>query len=104
GALLDDVAHPVEGLDIVAQRRPAEEPDLSREGRPLPRQPALALDALEHRRLFAADIGSGAAAEMDARMAQQPGGLDCGNPTLEDRAALRVLIAQIDIDFGGFDC
>src|SRR5437879_4298416 len=38
GPLLDEIAHPVERLDIVAQGRPAKEPDLCREGRPLPRQ------------------------------------------------------------------
>ena len=72
GPLLDDVAHPVEGLDVVEQGRPAEEPDLRREGRLLPRQPALALDAFEHRRLFAADIGAGAAAEVNPGMPREP--------------------------------
>src|SRR5262249_47232411 len=71
-ALLDDVAHPVEGLDIVAQSRAAKEPDLRRERRALSRQPALALDAFEHRRFFAANICAGAAAQMDTRMPRQP--------------------------------
>src|SRR5260370_10979177 len=75
-ALLDDVAHPVEGLDVIAQGRPAEEPDLRREGRPLPWQTPPALDAFQHRRLLAADICAGAAAEMDPRMRGQTGGFD----------------------------
>ena len=103
GALLDDVADPVEGLDIVAQGRPAEEPDLRREGRPLPRQAALALDAFEHRRFLAADIGAGAAAQVNARMRRQPGRLDRGDLAFEDRVALRVFVAQVDVDLGRLD-
>ena len=45
GALLDDVADPVQRLDIVDQRRPAEQADLEREGRLVARIAALALDA-----------------------------------------------------------
>ena len=100
---LDDVAHPVEGLDIVAQRRPAKEPDLRREGRPLPRQPALALDAFEHRRLFAADIGAGAAAQVNAGVRRQSCCVDRGDLAFEDRLALRVFVAQVDVNLGRLD-
>src|SRR6266566_100861 len=75
GTLLDDVAHPIEGLDVVAQGRSSEEPDLRRKGWSLPRQTALALDAFEHRRFFTADVGTGAAAEVDARLPREPGRL-----------------------------
>ena len=62
GALLDDVAHPPQRLDIVDQRRQAEQADLERIRRLVPRQAALALDAFEQRGFLAADIGAGAAA------------------------------------------
>src|SRR6185437_11942604 len=98
GALLDEVAHPEDGLDIVDQGRPTEEADLARKRRLVARQAALALDALEHRRFLAADIGAGAAAQMDARLARDPRRLDRGDLALQDRAALRVLVAQVDVD------
>src|SRR6516225_4098224 len=102
-ALPDDVPHPIKGLDVVAQGRSAEEPDLGREGRPLARQPSLAFDAFEHRRFLAADISTGAAAEMDPRMPGQARRLDCGNLAVEDGAALRVFVPQIEIDLGRLD-
>src|SRR5258708_39052155 len=43
GAALDDVADPVQRLDIVDERRPAEEPDLGGRRRLGPRQGGLAL-------------------------------------------------------------
>src|SRR5258708_241121 len=102
-ALLDDVAHPEDGLDIVDQRRPAEEADLARERRLVARQAALALDALEHRRFLAADIGAGAAAEMDLGLLGEPRLIELGDLGEEDVAALRVFVAQIEIGVGGFD-
>ena len=63
--LAADPRRPVQRLDVLDQRRPAEEPDLRDVGRPVPRQAALALDQLEHRRFLAADVGAGAAAELD---------------------------------------
>ena len=63
GALLDDVAHPVQRLDVVDQRRQAEQADLERIRRLVPRQAALALDAFEQRGFLAADVGAGAAAQ-----------------------------------------
>src|SRR6185437_15000610 len=76
--LLDDVAHPVERLDIVDQRRPAEQADLRRERRLVARQATLAFDALQHRRFLAADISAGAAAQMGAHMPDKRGGLHLG--------------------------
>src|SRR5262249_27617765 len=103
GTLLDDVAHPAEGLDVVAQGRAAKEPDLGREGWSLARQSALALNAFEHRRFFAADIGAGATAEMDLCVWRQVGGLDCGDLPVEDGAALRVFVTQIDVNVSRLD-
>src|SRR5215469_14271787 len=74
-ALLDDVAPPIERFDVVDQGRPAEEADLRRKRRLVAWQPALALDAFEHRRFLAADIGAGAAPQMQLRVPRQPGSL-----------------------------
>src|SRR6266851_4940189 len=103
GALLDDVAHPEDGLDVVDQGRPAEEADLTRKRRLVARQTALALDALEHRRFLAADIGAGAAPEMDLDAGRDAGARELGDLGGEDRAALRVFVAQIDVDFRRLD-
>src|SRR5690606_2010918 len=59
--LAADPRDPVERLDIVDERRPAEDADLRDIGRPVARQAALALDRFDHRALLAADIGAGAA-------------------------------------------
>src|SRR6266851_4661803 len=72
GTLLDDVAHPEDSLDIIDQRRPTKQPDLAWKGRLVARQAALPFDALEHRRFLAADIGAGAAPEMDLGLLGEP--------------------------------
>src|SRR4029453_3406521 len=63
--LLDDLAHPVQRLHVVLERRTAEQSDLSDVGRTQTRLAALALDRFDHRGLFAADVGAGAAAKMN---------------------------------------
>ena len=78
-------------------------PTCDGKGRLVARQPALALDALEHRRFLAADIGAGAAPQVDARVRRQARRLDRGDLAFEDRAALRVLVAQVDVDLGRLD-
>src|SRR6266566_391977 len=65
-ALLDDVAHPVERLDVLLERRAAEQTDLRHVRRAMPGQAALALDRFDHRGFFAADVRAGAAAQMHA--------------------------------------
>src|SRR5690606_827440 len=64
GPLLQEIAHPVERLNVVDQRWLAEEADLERIGRLVARIAALALDALQKRGFLAADIGAGTAAQM----------------------------------------
>ena len=66
GALLDDVADPVQRLDVLLERRAAEQADLRDVRRAVARQPALALDRFDHRGFFAADVGAGAAAQMQS--------------------------------------
>src|SRR5215204_4936914 len=96
-ALLDDVAHPPQRLDVVDERRAPEQADLARKRRLVARQPALALDRLEHRRFFAADVGAGAATEMDLRAARQAGRLELRDLEKKELAAMRILVAQIDV-------
>jgi len=62
-AVFHDVAHPVQGLEVVFQRRPAEQAHLGDVGRAHARLAALALDAFDHGGLFAADVGARAAAQ-----------------------------------------
>ena len=102
-SLLDDVAHPVEGLDVVDQGRPAEQADLSGIGRPVPRQAALALDALEHRGLLAADVGAGTPAQHEIAGQGEPRRLDFGDLAQQHLPDARVLVAQIDVGRLGLD-
>src|SRR5690625_1538134 len=60
-----DASDPPEGLDVVDEGRPIKNADLSDIGRAVARIAALALDRFYHRGFFAANIGAGAAAEID---------------------------------------
>ena len=53
------------GLDVVDQRRLAEEPDRGRIRRPRPGHAARALDGVDQGRLFAADERAGAQPDLD---------------------------------------
>ena len=88
---------------LLHQRGPAKEPNLGRKRRALPRQPALALDAFEHRRFLAADIGARTPAQVDLCIRRQSSGFDRLNLAFEDRMALRVFVAQINVDVRGLD-
>ena len=59
-AALHDVAHPVQGLEVVLQRRAAKQPHLRDVGRARRARP-FAFDAFDHGRLLAADVGARAA-------------------------------------------
>ena len=67
-AVEDDGRDVGQRLDVVDDRRLAEQPDLDRERRLVARLAALALDRLEQRRLLAADVGAGAAADLDVEV------------------------------------
>ena len=98
-ALLDDVAHPEQRLDIVDQRRQAEQPDLERIRRLVPRQAALAFDAFQQRGFLAADIGAGAAAHVHARTARR----QLGDFERQDLERGRIFVADVDVDVGRID-
>ena len=65
GTAFEDLAHPEERFHVVFERRTPEEPNLRNVGRTQPRHPLLAFDRLDHRRLFAADVRTRAAMDVD---------------------------------------
>ena len=100
---LQDLAHPVQRLHVVLERRASEETDLRDVRRAQPRHAALAFDRFDHRRLFAADVGAGAAPQVDRRQRARRIGLQRRDLALQDLAAAGVLVAQVDVDFGDAD-
>ena len=95
--LLDDVADPEKGLDIVDQGWSAEETYLSDIGRPVTRVTAFTLNRLDHRRFLTADIRSGAAPQMNPGVCDQALGFQPGNFQIQQRANLGILVAEIEI-------
>src|SRR5206468_2984400 len=65
-----DVQDVDQRLDVVGQRRLAEQTDLHRERRLVPRLAALAFDGVEQRRLLAAYIGARATPNLDLEIKQ----------------------------------
>ena len=103
-ALLDDVADPVERLDVLLERRAAEQADLRDIRRAMARQAALALDRLDHRRLFAADVGAGAAAQMDlGDTCRGPRVRACAISSSQHQPQLGIFVADVDVDLGRLD-
>ena len=98
GTLLEDVADPVQRLHVVLERRAAEQPDLRDVRRAQARLAALALDRLDHRGLFAADVRARAAPQVDARQRARRIALQRRDLAREQRAARGVLVAQVDVD------
>ena len=88
-------------LDVVDQRRAAEHADLRYVGRPMPGQPALALDQLDHGALFAADVGAGPAPHVDLGVLGEAGGFELGDLGFEDLQHRRVLVAHINKNVDG---
>ena len=64
---------------------------------------ALAFDQLDHRQLFAADIGAGAAAELDLAGLDQAGGFERGDLMRQDVQHGGVFVAHIEVDPLGID-
>src|SRR5207253_1612690 len=85
-------------LDVVDQRRRRIHPRDRRERGLRPRLAALALERFEERRLFAADVGAGAAVDHDLDAAQQAGLPRLVERRLEHLVLLRILAADVDED------
>src|SRR5438270_5210749 len=87
GRAAEDRRNDRDALDIVDGGRTAIEAGARRERRLEARLALLALEAFEHRRLFAADIGAGAAVDEEVEivaaaagvLAEQPGLISFGN-------------------------
>ena len=101
--------HRGQGDDVVDHGGPSEEALEGGDGRLGPHLAALALEALEHRRLLAADVGAGADAHLHVegeigpedvltQPAPGPGGLDRG---LHGHDGVGVLGAEVDEALGG---
>ena len=96
-ALEQDVEHVDQGLDVVDHGRLAEEADLRRERRLRARLAALAFDRVEERRLLAADVGAGAAADLDVEAEARSGDVvaeQAGAARRVDRACASALSAS----------
>src|SRR5215471_9021608 len=102
-ALLDDVANPVQGLHVVLERRPPEQTDLSQIWRPQARLAALAFDRLDHRGLFAADVGARAAAQVDRRHGARRVRCQLRDFSFQDSPAAVILVAKVDVNLGDAD-
>src|SRR5262249_5157000 len=67
GPVLEDRADPVQRLHVVLERGTAEQPDLRHVRRTQTRLPALPLNRIDHRGLFAADVRARSPAEVERR-------------------------------------
>ena len=63
----------------------------------------LALDALQHRRLFAADVGARTPAEDEPGLVREARGVELRDLLQQHLADARILVAQVDVTLGGFD-
>src|SRR6516162_8418045 len=98
--VLDNVAHPEQRLDILFERRAAEQADLRDIRRTMPRQAALTFDRFDHRGFFAADICAGAAAQMDPAVLGEPRLLRLGDLLRKQKLHFGIFIADVDISVG----
>src|ERR1700734_3970483 len=102
-ASLDDVADPIERLDILLEGRAAEQADLRHVRRAMPRQAALAFDRFDYRRFFTADISAGAAAQMNLAETIEVGVFELLDLLDQHQPQFGIFVADIEVDFGGLD-
>ena len=81
----------------------AEQADFGDIRRAIARVAALALDRFDHRRLFAADIGAGAAAKLDEAFGDDAGLLQRLDLMRQDVQHRRIFVAHVKIDALGLD-
>src|SRR6185503_6907975 len=94
-----------DALDVVDRRRAAIEPRARRKRGLEPRLALLPLEAFDHRGLFAADIGAGAAVDEDVEivtrsagvLADQPGVIGLGHGSKQRLRLADVFAADVDI-------
>ena len=102
-AAAQDVRHDGDALDIVDRRRRTVEPDVGRERRLQARHALLAFEALDERRLLAADVGAGAVVDDNVEvpavvvvLADELGGVGFIDGGLQALALADELAAHID--------
>ena len=101
-ALRKYLRHPVQCLYVLIERWPTEQTDFSNVRRAVPRVAALALDQLDHRQLFTADICSSAAAKLDLSLGDELRFFQRRDLVCEDVQDGRVLVSHVKIDPLGF--
>ena len=94
--LATDLGHPMQRLDIMHQGRAVEDANLRHKRRAMPRQPALALDAFDHRAFFAADISPRAAPQIDVAGRDQFGLFQRPDLARQNFQHRRIFVAHID--------
>ena len=67
----------------------------------MPRIAALALDRFDHGAFFAADVGAGAAPQIEPRVLGEARRLELGDLALQDLEHRRILVAHVDEDLLG---
>src|SRR5690606_36753295 len=100
---LENRAQPVRSLDVLHECRPAKDACLCREWRTEARLPPLPLRRLDQCGLLAADVGTGAAAQLDWRQRARRILRERRDLTLEDRAHHCILVTQVDHQRAGAD-
>ena len=99
------VRHAGQSLGIIDYRRTAPQSDHGRKGRPNAWNPALALERLHQRRLFADFVGARAAVPINVEVAsaaenvfaEKSLGIGIGNRLLHDLQQIAVLAANVDV-------
>ena len=97
---VEDVAHPVQRLHIVFERRVAEQPHLRHIRRTQPRHAAFAFDGFDHRGFFAADVRTRATPQINRRQRARRSFLQRCNFFFEDGAHPCIFVAQVNVDLG----
>ena len=96
-ALFHNVAHPVQGLEIVLQRGAAKQAYLGNIGWAHAWLTTFALDAFDHGGLFAADVGTCPTAQFNRGQRARRVGLQQGQLRFQNGTAAMVLVTQIHI-------
>ena len=95
-AFAHDACDPFQRLDVMHQRWPPKDTDLRHKGRTVAGQTTLALDALDHRAFFAADISARAATQIDVTLRNQTSLFQLGDFYSQDMQNRRVFVAHVD--------
>ena len=94
----------MERLDIVVERRATEQTDFGDIGRSVPWQTALALDALDHRAFFTADIGTRTTPQFDETGSDDLRLFQRSDFAAQDVENGGIFVAHVKIDALGLHC